>query len=76
MKQVSRKQRAKYNKFVAATSHMYEVLFGEDPNDVYPKESSPEAKHLPNSTALNNTSTPVADTLTKGQDFISRCLYR
>ncbi|WP_413658604.1 hypothetical protein [Paraburkholderia phenoliruptrix] len=62
MKQVSRKQRTKYNKFIAATSHMDEVLFGEDSNDSCLKESRPEAKHLPNNTALNDASTPVSDT--------------
>lgn len=52
MKQVPRSQITKYKKFIAATSHMYEVLFGEDPNYTCLKESSPEAKHLPNNTGL------------------------
>lgn len=40
---------------------MYDVLFGENPNDTFLEEGSPEARHLPNNTALNDTSTPVAD---------------
>ncbi|MDT8837791.1 hypothetical protein ParKJ_10240 [Paraburkholderia fungorum] len=56
MKQVFRKQSAKHKQFVAATSHMYEVLFGEDPNDTCLIESSPKIKRLPNDTALKDTS--------------------
>ncbi|MEZ7524406.1 hypothetical protein [Burkholderia vietnamiensis] len=56
MKKAPRKQTMKHKRFIAATSHMYEVLFGEDPNDTCLDESTPEAKHLPNNTVLNDTS--------------------
>jgi hypothetical protein len=52
-----------HKKFIAATSHMYEVLFGEDQNDIRLAKSGPEAKHLPNNMALSDPSMPVADTV-------------
>jgi hypothetical protein len=60
MKEVSRKQSTKHKKFIAATSHMYEVLFGEASNDTCPAESGPEAKHLSSELPANNVITPVA----------------
>jgi hypothetical protein len=47
MKQVLKKQIAQLKKFNAATSHMYEALFGENSNDACVTESSPDAKQFP-----------------------------
>ncbi|WP_446327073.1 hypothetical protein ACRHQN_27605 [Burkholderia pseudomallei] len=60
MKKVSRKQSTKHKKFISATSHMYEGLFGEDPNDTCLTENSPKAKHLSSELPSNNVITPVA----------------